>query len=479
MSDLSSLLRRGPGPQLAFLPSPNPNSLAEMLVAFANGEGGAVVLGVDDNGAHGDRIMDEEAEDVLRAALALCRPPMRTAWQQEETQTGPIILLRVERGSELHILSDGRVLVRHRQENRPLSPAELQMLVANRSMGEFETEEVAGSTEEDLDEEVIDEYLEKRQQRNPRGVLLPKHRLLQQIGAITENGAPTISGMLLFGKEPQLFLPHSRAVFVKFDDNQSGFRPNERTARAGPDHSEEILPVGGSAGSFGYGRREEITGPLARIVERGWRVIWEEMDKKAVVKGLQREDRTEYPPFAVREALVNAVCHRDYRLRGSCVEIHMHADRLQIVSPGGLPAYITIDNIVEEHYSRNPRLVNGLYQWGYIEELGLGVDRMIEDMVAAGHPPPIFDARSHRFSVTLQNRTDPEKIIPQWEQQMNERQLKAMQFVQAHGGITNRDYRTLCTHVGAETLRLDLVDLVNKKLLLKIGDKRGTRYILR
>ena len=63
---------------------------------------------------------------------------------------------------------------------------------------------------------------------------------------------------------------------------------------------------------------------------------------------------------------------------------------------------------------------------------------MIEDMVAAGHPPPLFDARSHRFSVTLQNRRDLEKVIPEWEQHMNERQLKAMQFVQAQGSITNR-----------------------------------------
>ena len=479
MSDLRMLLGRGPGPRHAFLLSLNPDSLAETLVAFANGEGGTVVLGVDPSGAQGEPLVDEEVEGALRAALALCRPPMRTEWQQEETQNGPVVLLRVDRSSELHILSDGRALVRHGDENRPLNPAELEMLVANRSMGEFESEEVSGSTRDDLDEDVIDEYLEKRQRRNPHGSLLPKNRLLQQIGAISATGTPTISGMLLFGKEPQLFLPHSRAVFVKFDDNQTTFKTGERAKLAEADSSVETLLLGGEAGSFGYGRREEISGPLARIVERGWRVIWEEMDKKAVVKGLQREDQTEYPPFAVREALVNAVCHRDYRLRGSSIEIHMRAESLEIISPGGLPAYITIDNIVDEHYSRNPRLVNGLYQWGYIEELGLGVDRMIEDMVAAGHPPPLFDAKSHRFSVTLQNRKDLEKIIPEWEQHMNERQLKAMQHVQAHGNITNRDYRQLCSHVGAETLRLDLVDLVNKKLLLKIGDKRGTRYILR
>ena len=104
---------------------------------------------------------------------------------------------------------------------------------------------------------------------------------------------------------------------------------------------------------------------------------------------------------------------------------------------------------------------------------------MIEDMVAAGHPPPVFDAQNHRFTVKLFNRKDPTKVIPEWEQNMNERQIKAMQYVQANGTITNRDYRELCSHVGPESLRLDLADLVEKGLLLKIGDKRGTRYILK
>jgi ATP-dependent DNA helicase RecG len=144
-----------------------------------------------------------------------------------------------------------------------------------------------------------------------------------------------------------------------------------------------------------------------------------------------------------------------------------------------LPAHITLENLVEEHYSRNPRLVNGLYQWGYIEELGLGIDRMIEDMVKAGHPPPKFECPGHRFTVILYNVCDAAKAEQPWEGSMNERQLKALEFVQQHGGITNGDYRQLCPHVGAETLRLDLADMVTRGILLKIGDKRGTRYILK
>ncbi len=164
----------------------------------------------------------------------------------------------------------------------------------------------------------------------------------------------------------------------------------------------------------------------------------------------------------MREALVNAVAHRDYRLTGRSIEIRMYTDRLEITSPGGLPAHITLDNIVEEHYSRNPRLVNGLYQWGYIEELGLGVDRMIEDMVKAGHMPPMFEAKTHRFTVTLYNAKDSSRVVQAWEQNMNERQMKALEYVQRNGSITNCDYRALCPHVGPETLRLDLADLVDQ-----------------
>lgn len=446
-----------PGPKLAYLATTDPEAIAETLVAFANADGGMVVLGMGADGKLGDVLVEEDASDALQAALRLCRPPVHTNWSHQEVAGGTVVILQVDRATEAHSLWDGRILVRKGSENRPVEGSEIAQLLTNRPQGDFELQEVAGATREDLDDEVIDTYLEKRQERNPRAMPLPKDRLLQQIGALTEERVPTVSGLLLFGKEPQLFMPQSRAIFVRFADTQPR----------------------GPGGSFGYGRREEFIGPLPKIIDRAWRVIWEEMDKRSVVRGLHRHEETEYPASSVREALVNAVAHRDYRLTGRSIEIRMYTDRLEVTSPGGLPAHITLDNIVDEHYSRNPRLVNGLYQWGYIEELGLGVDRMIEDMVNAGHMPPRFEAKSHRFTVILQNTQDPARKIEKWEQNMNDRQIKAIEFLQRNETITNREYRELCPHVGAETLRLDLADLVSKGLLLKIGDKRGTRYILK
>ena len=231
----------------------------------------------------------------------------------------------------------------------------------------------------------------------------------------------------------------------------------------------------------GYSRRDEISGPLAQIIERSWTILMQEMRLEAVVTGLRREERTEYPTIAVREALVNAVCHRDYRLTGRRIEIRMFDDRMEIHSPGGLPGYITIDNIVEEHFSRNPRLVNGLYHWNYIEELGLGVDKMIEAMVQAGHPQPVFKATPHSFTVTLFNAKERKAQASgsAWESSMNERQLRAIQFMRDNGRITSRDYQDLCPNVSPETLRLDMVDLTDRGVVMKVGMKRGTYYIMR
>ncbi|GAB4514884.1 MAG: ATP-binding protein [Anaerolineae bacterium] len=455
--DVQTLIRRGPGVQLAFLPSTDVEGLAETLVAFANTDGGTILLGVSPDGQIEPDVLPEVVEGTLRRALSQCRPPVVTEWEQVETPAGALVALRVPRSVDLHALADGRVLIRSGADNVPLSGDAIRQLAATKSSGDFEAEPVVGATRADLDESIISEYIEQREERQRRRVTVDRETLLRQIGAVTLQGQPTVAGILLFGRYPQSFLPQSGLVFVKF----IGKEPR------------------GPGGSPGYGRREEITGPLPRLIDRAWQVIREEMRVEAVVRGLKREERPEYPLPAVREALINAVAHRDYRIPGRRIEVRMFDDRMEVQSPGGLPGFITLDNIVDEHYSRNPLIVNGLFQWGYIEELGLGIDIMIETMTKAGHPPPTFRATPHSFTVILENAVDRSTIPAEWEESMNERQLRALQYIQANGRITNREYRELCPHVSSETLRLDLVDLVERGILLKIGDKRGTYYILK
>jgi ATP-dependent DNA helicase RecG len=453
--DLRELLKKGRGQLLELMPQPEVEMLAETLVAFANADGGTILIGLGTAGTLLEEVEPEHLEALLLRAQGMCRPPVTTGWQPLDTGRGTAIAISVPRSPELHSLLDGRVLLRSGTKNRPLSGEEIRHLASAKGTGEYEQEVVHGATEADLDGEIIAEYAAKRRLRGPRGEKLSSTELLSDSGAVDAEGKLTVGGLLLFGQNPQRMLPQSGAVLVRF----VGTQPT----------SGEGLP--------GYMRREEISGSLSQVIETLWNAIWEEMRHESVISGLKREERPEYPPFAVREAVVNAVAHRDYRLSGRKIEVRMFDDRMEIISPGGLPGHITLDNIVEEHFSRNPRIVKGLFYWGFIEELGLGIDRMIDEMIQAGHPAPEFEARPFTFKVTLRNVR--ERPVTKWAQGLNERQIKALAYLQEHNRITNREYQNLCPDVTPETLRLDLADMVDKDLLLRVGAKKGTYYILK
>jgi len=453
--DLRELVKRGRGQLLEFMPHPEPESLAEALIGFANADGGTILVGMTTSGALVNEMEDEHLEALLLRAQQLCDPPVQTSWQTFETKGRAAVAITVPRSPELHRLSNGLVLLRSGDRNRPLTTREVRQLASAKGTGEYEREPLEAATRADLSDETIAEYATKRRMRTRRGEQLSGEALLADAGAIEADGQPTVAGLLLFGQNPQRLLPQSSAVFVRFPGTKAT----------------------GGEGLPGYARREEIGGPLGQVIGELWDVIWEEMRRESVISGLEREERSEYPPFAVREAIVNAVAHRDYRVMGRRIEVRMFDDRMEIISPGGLPGHITLDNIIEEHFSRNPQIVKGLYYWGFIEELGLGIDRMIEEMLEAGHAPPQFEATPFTFKVTLRNAL--ERLASKYAQELNERQIRALTYLEEHSRITNRDYQDLCPEVTPETLRLDLVDMVNKNILLRIGSKKGTYYILK
>ena len=311
---IENLLKRGPGQMVAFVPQPDASSLAETMIAFANADGGTILIGLNEQGQVVDYMMDEAVQGHLVRALLMCRPPVVTDWEQYELPGGIVVALKIARSPELHALADGRVLIRAGVENRPMGGEAIRHLAATKSSGDFESEPVSGATLVDLDKTLLDEYMRHRAERGYRSTAGGLQDHLVDMGAMIEDGTPTVAGMLLFGKHPQTFLPQSGLIFVKFLGKEAR----------------------GRDGLAGYGRRVEVEGPAARIIERAWQVVNEEMRVEAVVNGLKREEMPEYPRFAVREALVNAVCHRDYRLSGRRVEIRMYEDRLEVISPGGL-----------------------------------------------------------------------------------------------------------------------------------------------
>lgn len=136
-------------------------------------------------------------------------------------------------------------------------------------------------------------------------------------------------------------------------------------------------------------------------------------------------------------------------------------------------------NLLRERYSRNEAIVQVLADLGFIERLGYGIDRMVRAMKEADQPPPAFEETDAGFAVTLYAKSaEPETLpVPQTAQQ--QRWQKMLDYLKANGRITNRDYQALCPDVNPETLRRDFVDMVERGLILRVGDKRGTSCILK
>ncbi|OGO06695.1 MAG: hypothetical protein A2Y73_00480 [Chloroflexi bacterium RBG_13_56_8] len=454
-----SLIVLGRGPLLEFVPEPDAGVLAESIVAFANAMGGTIVVGVDEGG----RVYADSAEDiepVLVRALQMCDPSFRAGdlpqWQLEDTPQGMVATIHVKPTPYRVGVAGEGMFVRSGALNVRLSPQQAAREETGRRAQGFEEDVVSGAGLEDFDEEIIEEYQRNRMKRGARGESFTRGELLHDAGALDAAGRPTLAGMLLFGQYPERFFPQVGVVVVRFRGTSI------REAAVSPER---------------YSRRVEVTGPAARLVERTWEVLYEEIHRQPHLEGLERREVLEYPLEAVREAVVNAVCHRDYGISGQRIEVRLFEDRMEIMSPGGLPGHITLDNILEEHYSRNPRLVRGLYYWGYIEELGQGIDVIYETMRRAHHPPPEFRDTGRSFTVTLRSAVDP--IGSRYGDQLNPRQARALRFLAANESITNRQYQELCPDVTAETLRLDLRDLVEKGITLKVGSKRGTYYVLK
>lgn len=337
----------------------------------------------------------------------------------------------------------------------------------SRSVGEpFEALPAPGGALDDLDWDLVRDYLHAANrmaldQAGGLSVAALAHELRDLGGLMRADDAganerPSYAAMLLFGRAPQRFVPSAEIVLVRYTGSSMG---------------DEYL-------------RSEVRGSLPQQIRSAEAFLLDNMRRGSRINGWRREEQTEYPVEAVREAVINAVAHRDYAVRGEGIRVLMFADRIEVSSPGRLPGHVTLDNLVDERFSRNWAIVRVLAELGFIERLGYGIDRMIAAMDNAGLPRPIFAETANGFKVTLYGHGD--RLLGERAERsrwshlgLNERQLQALSYLTNHDRITNRAFQELCQDVSAETIRRDLAELVDVGLLLKIGDKKATYYIMK
>jgi len=453
---ISAAVQDGPGPKTVLLGArATARKVAEALCALANAHGGLVIAGAT-NARKIVGVQDVEItrELMANAALMVTPPLILPPPKVVEVEGKNVCVAKVPAGLA-HVYSlRGQYLVRAGKETRPLAPHELRALLLNRSESGFESQTPRGATKDDLDQQKIRSYQTSlgMTQQDPDDLLLSRGCLAE-----TESGLkPTIAGLLLFGKNPQRWLRSAEITAVRY---------------AGETMSDDFI-------------REDIRGVLADQIRKAEAFVNANMRRGMRIKGFEREEAPEYPISVVREAIVNAVVHRDYSIRGDNIRVLMFSDRMEVYSPGRLPGHVTLDNLLEERYSRNEAIVQVLADMGFIERLGYGIDRMIAVCKQEGLPEPDFSETSAGFKVTIYSNASslvgagpPANLYAHL--QLNPRQEKAMAFLQKNRRITNRDYQTLCPDASPETLRRDLADLVDKGLIMKIGQKRATYYILK
>lgn len=467
-AELAEILAAGPTERAVLLPAhPPAPRLAEALIALANAHGGLVLLGVSSTGkAAGIEDSAEArtaAQSLVQEAGLLATPPLILPLASfAEVGQKTVCVVQVPPGMPHAYSLNGRYLTRSGGRtgaaNRLLSASELTALLLSRAEAGFEARPVPGATLADLALDAVQSYVE----RLPGFVGETWPRVLSARGclaadATSEQAAPipTYAGILLFGRQPQRFLRSAQITLIRYP---------------GPIMGDEFV-------------RQDAAGSLPDQIRRAETFVTANMRRGMRIGGLARTEVTEYPLPVVREAIVNAVAHRDYAIRGDDVRVLMFSDRMEIYSPGRLPGHVTLDNLLTERFSRNEAIVQALSDLGFVERLGYGIDRMIAAMHEAGLPAPTFEETVAGFRVTLRGRGDDlvsSEAAPQWpNRRLDPRQERALAYLAEHGAITNRELRDLIPDLSDETVRRLLADLVDQGLLIKIGERKATYYILK
>ena len=375
-------------------------ALAKEIVAFANLQGGSILLGVDDDGSITGITRPELEEWVMTACRVKIRPEIIPYYEviHDVERDKDVAIVRVDRGWAVHHVwhSNHRTYyIRVGSQSREASPEELERLFQQRGAFRLETRSVSGATLNDLDLRRLRDYFQRiRSQETPSDedvdgwqALLVNTEILSDEGGTT---APTVAGLLLFGKNPNRFLPQAGIDAVAYPGREKDYTAKERLPIRGP-----MVPLTGSQGLVENGLVEQAV----EFIKRNTGV------ETNLKNGMRREDRWTYPEEAIRETIVNALVHRDYLLSGSDIELAIFENRLEVGSPGRLPNGITPQRMLSGcRAARNQLLKDVMRDYGYLEHMGMGIPRkIVKSMQAHNGTLPELIEDEERFIVRLLN----------------------------------------------------------------------------
>lgn len=305
----------------------------------------------------------------------------------------------------------------------------------------------------DIDARAVENFvrLARLERQFPLPIKTPVADVLAHLHLLCDDH-PTNAAILLFGRDPQRFFPASEVRCMHF-------------------HGTEIQrPV-----PF----YRIFKGTLFEQVDMAMDFVVSKLNRSVGTRdeSAQAPVRYEIPPDVIREAVVNAVAHRDYT-SGGAVQVSVFADRVEVWNPGTLTPPLTPESLRQPHGSiaRNPRICEALFLARYIEKYGTGTLMMIRECLAHALPEPDFIQRGGEFTITVWRDWLTDEVLARYN--LTKRQLQAIAYIKKVGQISNSEYQAL-TQVAKRTAHRDLSDLVKKGLFIKVGTRgKGAYYKL-
>jgi len=423
----------------------NFREVSKTACALANAFGGRIVIGVADDGrvvGVPDDALDSLQQRLVGSLQQISPIPLHRISVEEKGGKATVTVEIQQVGQNTFCTYDGIVYYRIGSVNSKLGGRTLQEYLMNRCILSFD-ESLSQATLSDIDIERLESFLRVR---SPRLAFDPGKVLdyLVSLNLARMNGPPSIrsAALLFFAREPARLVPQSEARLVRFRGRE---------------------PVDVIDSRFVDGTVLEVLGEAEDFIKRNIRTAMR-------IAGLKRENLPEYPGPVTREALVNALTHRDYFSRDA-VQVSILDDRMEVLSPGNLPMGLDVQHLGTVSRQRNPLTYRMMRDLDLVEGLATGIPKMRTAMREAGLPEPIFEEVGGFFRVTLYNKS--------WvdARRLNRRQRRALEHLSRNPSITSRAYARLAG-ISRTVAVADLNDLVTKGLVRKVGRTRGAYYEL-
>ncbi len=460
-----------------------PHSLRETLSAFRNGKGGLVILGLEENGFV--PAVGFDANRCRDGVAGMCsndiEPPLRASIEAVEFEGTSVVTLEIEEADvsekPVFVKARGRYggsFIRGGDGDRRLSEYEVSQLMLNRGQPTFDREPVEGATLSDLDPSEVDRFIDRLHARGGTALSrLNREETLRAVGVVADVSGdlvPTLGGLLVLGRYPQQFFPQLNVTLVVLPTTQMG------------------QPV---AGGKRFLDNRTIDGPIPSIVDDIVVALTRNLSKASIITGAGRSDSFEYPLEVIREAVVNALMHRDYSpaSRGSQVQVELYPDRLVIRNSGGLFGGVDTAQLGEAGVSssRNASLARILAdapmpgrEEVVCENRGSGIPAMFHLLRAAGMTPPKYKSSPSRTTLTIPRHGLLDdatiKYIAGLGTPLSDAQAIAVGIMRSNGEVSNENLRGW----GVERLEATqaLADLVAKGIAYKQGGRRYATYRL-